>query len=107
VGWHRIPRDNQWKLVTLATCRPGDELWLRCDWCARTIDIDPKVFEERHKLPLSTPFLSISLRLKCTRCGERKAYCKLKPPGSKFTYPDHSHICAEGLGQLSLREAQR
>ena len=36
-------------------------------------------FLARTGLPADTPFLAVSLALKCSRCGERKAHCWPKP----------------------------
>ena len=39
-------------------------------------------FAERHGLDMLTPMLTISRRLRCTACGERKAGCRPAPPNS-------------------------
>ena len=39
-------------------------------------------FAERHGLDILTPMLTISRRLRCTACGERKAGCRPAPLNS-------------------------
>ena len=78
--WHTIPRDNAWRQVTLASIHGlGQRLWLRCDHCGHDIIAEPITFSEQHQVSTGTPLLSISLRLVCTCCGERKSHCKPEP----------------------------
>jgi hypothetical protein len=41
--------------------------------------VEPEAFAASHGLVMLTPLLSISQALRCTRCGERKAWCRLEP----------------------------
>ena len=36
---------------------------------------------ERAGIDLDTPLLRVSLKLKCTKCGQRKSYCRPEPYG--------------------------
>src|SRR5262245_31837137 len=80
--WHPEPKDDSWKQAHLAMVEGlGKRLWLSCDWCQHSVMADVRAFAERHHLDLLTPLLTISRVLKCTRCGERKARCRLEPHG--------------------------
>jgi hypothetical protein len=41
--------------------------------------VPPRKFAERHGLVMTTPMLSISRRLRCTRCGAKKGGCRPEP----------------------------
>ena len=57
----------------------GKEAWLRCDGCAHTVMVKPRDFAERHGLDMLTPLLTISRRMRCSRCGARKGGCRPAP----------------------------
>jgi hypothetical protein len=77
--WHPQPRDGAWRQVHLAHVESlGKKLWLQCV-CGHASEPLPRAFAEQHALPMSTPLLSIARRLRCTRCGERKAHCRPEP----------------------------
>lgn len=80
MGWHTIPKDDAWKRVTLASVDAlGQRLWLRCDGCARNLYTPPMIFAGEHQLDPATPLFSITMRLRCTHCGERKGHCWPEP----------------------------
>lgn len=73
MDWHRTPKDDAWKeahLDMLAKLDMG--LMLRCEGCNHKVIEDPRLFAARHNLDLLTPMLTISKRLRCTKCGEQK-----------------------------------
>jgi DNA-directed RNA polymerase subunit RPC12/RpoP len=57
----------------------GRDAWLRCDACARSVMVKPRDFAERHGLDMLTPLLTISRRMRCTRCGARKGGSRPAP----------------------------
>ncbi len=78
--WHTIPKDDAWKQVMLARMEEaGTKLWLMCDARLRTVYPEPRAFAEEHGLDMTTPLPTISLRLRCTKCGERKAHFRPEP----------------------------
>lgn len=80
MGWHAIPKDDAWKAVTLASVNAlGQRLWLRCDGCGRHVYTPALEFAAGRGLDPSTPLFAITLRLRCTRCGERKGWCAPEP----------------------------
>ena len=59
----------------------GVRLWLSCDWCQHSAMVDVRAFAAQHGHDMRTPLLTISRALKCTRCGERRNWCRLGPNG--------------------------
>ena len=59
----------------------GKHLWLNCDGCQRAVMADVREFATTHQLDMNTPLLTISRRLRCTRCGKRKAHARPEPHG--------------------------
>jgi predicted adenine nucleotide alpha hydrolase (AANH) superfamily ATPase len=84
MDWHRTPNDDAWKqahlqmLVNLNMNR-----MLRCDHCAHTTIEDPRLFAARHNLDLLTPMLTVSRRLRCTKCEECKGKATPEPSSGK------------------------
>ena len=79
-GWHRIPKDDAWRQVHLMHFREFRvRLWIRCNACGHSITPDPEAFADAHRLEMMTPLLAIAARLKCSRCGARKAHCWPEP----------------------------
>jgi hypothetical protein len=56
---------------------------LRCDQCAHRTVEEPRLFAARHNLDLLTPMLTVSKRLKCTKCGKRKGRATPEPSNGK------------------------
>jgi hypothetical protein len=78
--WHPAPKDDAWRQAHLATVKGiGRRLWLRCDIRAHAVMVEPDAFAVSHGLDVLTPLLAISQALRCTRCGERKAWCWPEP----------------------------
>jgi hypothetical protein len=74
--WHPTPKDDAWKQAHLSMVKGiGKRLWLHCDICAHAVVAEPDAFAASHGLDMLTPLLTISRALRCTRCGERKAWC--------------------------------
>lgn len=72
MAWHTIPRDDAWKQVTLAHVDAlGRGIWIHCH-CGRQKIVGPGAFAIELRLPMTTPLLSIALRMRCTACGEKK-----------------------------------
>jgi hypothetical protein len=81
-AWHQIPKDDAWKQVTLRSVNAmGQNLWIRCDHCCHDLVINAVVFSERSGVDLDSPLLGVSLKLKCSKCGQRKSYCRPEPYG--------------------------
>jgi DNA-directed RNA polymerase subunit RPC12/RpoP len=80
MDWHPTPKDNAWRQAHLAMLeRLGKDAWLRCDGCAHTVMVKPRELAELHGLDMLTPLLTISRRMRCTRCGARKGGCRPAP----------------------------
>src|SRR5215213_2829309 len=82
MDWHPTPKDDAWRQAHLAMLeRLGKDAWLRCDACIelRHVMVKPRDFAERHRLDMLTPLLTISRRMRCTRCGARKGGCRPAP----------------------------
>lgn len=80
--WHHVPRDDAWRQVHLAHVESlGSRLWLRCNECGHSLTPEPRHFAEAHDLEMMTPLLTIARRLRCSRCGARKAICWPEPYG--------------------------
>jgi len=80
MDWHPTPKDDAWRQAHLAMLeRLGKDAWLRCDECAHTIMVKPRDLADRHGLDMLTPLLTISRRMRCTRCGARKGGCRPAP----------------------------
>ena len=78
-----VLKDDAWRQAHLAMLEGLQmQALLRCDACGRSMLVDPREFAERHGLNMLTPMLTISRRLRCTACGERKAGCRPAPPNS-------------------------
>jgi DNA-directed RNA polymerase subunit RPC12/RpoP len=76
-----MAKDDAWKQAHLAMLeRLGIEAWLRCDGCGHSMLVNPREFAAQHKLDMLTPMLTISRRMRCTRCGARKGHCRPAPP---------------------------
>jgi hypothetical protein len=84
-GYHRIPKDGAWRRVTLdhVGTVQTDTLWLHCGVCPHRVDEKIADFRARTGLPGDVPLMLISIALKCSRCGERKAHCWPKPYDSE------------------------
>ena len=84
MDWHPTPKDEAWKQAHLAMVeRLGKDAWLRCDECAHTAMVKPREFAERHGLDMLTPLLTISRRMRCTRCRARKGGCRPAPHNTR------------------------
>ena len=59
-------------------------LWLRCSPCGNEKFVEAETFAGETGLDLRTPLLAISWRLRCTRCGERKAHANPEPYGTQY-----------------------
>lgn len=82
--WHRTPKDDAWKQAHLQMLVSLNmNLMLRCDQCFHTTSEDPRLFAARHNLDLLTPMLTVSKRLTCTKCGERKGRATPEPSNGK------------------------
>jgi DNA-directed RNA polymerase subunit RPC12/RpoP len=80
MDWHPTPKDDAWRQAHLAMLkRLGKDAWLRCDGCAHTVMVKPRDFAEHHRLDMLTLLLTISRRMRCTRCGARKGGCRPAP----------------------------
>ena len=80
MDWHPTPKDDAWRQAHLAMLeRLGKDAWLCCDECAHTAMVKPREFAERHGLDMLTPLLTVSRRMRCTRCGARKGGCRPAP----------------------------
>jgi hypothetical protein len=78
--WHQFPKDDAWRQVHLAHVETlGVRLWLRCNACGDSLTPESKAFATEHGLEMTLPLLSIARRLRCSRCGERKAHCWPEP----------------------------
>jgi hypothetical protein len=78
--WHKTPRDDAWRQAHLAMVeRLGKKVWLNCEWCQHSVYADVREFADQHRLDLLTPLLTVSRRLRCTRCGLRSAHAKPEP----------------------------
>ena len=87
--WHQYPKDYAWRQVHLAHVESlGARLWLRCNDCGHSLTRVPRTFAHNHNLEMLTPLMAIARRLRCTRCGARKAHCWPEPYGIKTTNPD-------------------
>ena len=76
-GWHRIPKHDAWRRVTLNhVASLGHSLWLYCNDCCREIETDPLAFGRDKGIGPETPLLAIGWHLKCSRCGSRKVHCR-------------------------------
>ena len=81
-GWHRVPKDDAWREVHLAHVESlGTRLWLRCNACGHSLTPGPRQLSEAHGIDMMTPLLTIASRLRCTKCGARKAHCWPEPYG--------------------------
>lgn len=79
MSWHSIPKDDSWKQVTLAHIESlGQRLWISCH-CGREKIIGPSAYAAEVRTPMSTPLLAISLRLRCTACGEKRVHVRPEP----------------------------
>lgn len=80
-AYHRLPKDDAWREVTLehVASVQTDTLWLQCQACRHGVDERISDFGSRTGLPGDMPLMLIAMALKCTQCGERKAICWPKP----------------------------
>jgi hypothetical protein len=84
MDWHRIPKDDAWKQAHLQMLvNLNMNLMLRCDHCAHGTVEDPRLFAARHNLDVLTPMLTVSRKLRCTRCGEQKGRATPEPSSGK------------------------
>ena len=82
--YHRRPKDDAWKKVTLASVAElGQDLWLRCDACSHDRIEPPLELAGRTGLDPRTPLLLIAEALRCSRCHAAKAHCWPKPYGNE------------------------
>jgi hypothetical protein len=80
--WRQQPKDDAWRQVHLAHVESlGSRLWLRCNACGHSLTPQPRDFAEARHLEMITPLLIIARRLRCARCGKRKAHCWPEPYG--------------------------
>jgi hypothetical protein len=81
--WQTLPNDDAWRLVTpLLVEALGQRLWLRCNACAHDTIVPAVEWCVSKSVPADTPLLLIARRLRCERCGERKAHCWPEPHDS-------------------------
>jgi hypothetical protein len=79
MSWHPIPKDDAWRRVTLAHVEGlGQRLWIRCA-CGRERLVEPGVYSAETRVPMTTPLLAITVRLRCTSCGARKVHVRPEP----------------------------
>ncbi len=80
MSWHQQPRDGEWRKVTLAYLEDlGQRLWIRCDACVHELLEKPSEFAHTSGVAMETPLLTISQRLRCSKCGEVKAHAWPEP----------------------------
>ena len=80
--WHPEPKVDSWRQAHLAMVEGlGKRLWLSCDQCQHSAMVDVRAFADQHQLDMRTPLLTISRALECSRCGERRSWCRLEPHG--------------------------
>jgi len=83
--WHRRPKDDAWRRVTLASINAlGQRLWMHCNGCGHSVVEPPLAFAERARLETDTPLLIVAEALVCTRCQARKAHAWPEPYGTKL-----------------------
>jgi hypothetical protein len=81
--WHTLPKDDAWRLVTpLSVEALGNRLWLRCNACGHDLIVPAVEWCTSRHLRADMPLLLIARRLRCERCGERKAHCWPEPHDS-------------------------
>ena len=72
----------EWPQVHLGSVAGlGARLRLRCNACGHSITPEPEAFAGEHDLEMTIPLLAIAQRLRCSRCGARKAHCWPEPYG--------------------------
>ena len=83
--WHRTPKDDAWKQAHLQML-----VNLNMNLDAEMRPLLPydqsktrRLFAARHNLDLLTPMLTVSKRLTCTKCGERKGRATPEPSNGK------------------------
>jgi hypothetical protein len=81
--WHTFPNDEAWCRVTpLSVEALGQRLWLRCNACGHDLIVPAVEWSASRTVPADMPLLLIARRLRCERCGERKAQCWPEPHDS-------------------------
>ena len=84
MSWHTLPKDDAWKQVHLAYLVDiGRRLWFRCNKCGHDVVEKPDAFSARHQIEPIMPLLLIARRLRCSRCGARKAHAWPEPYAGK------------------------
>ena len=84
MDWHTTPKDEAWKKAHLSMLvNLNMRLMLRCDACAHTTVEDPRLFAARHDLDLLTPMLTVSKKLRCTKCLKRQGRATPEPSNGK------------------------
>jgi hypothetical protein len=79
MSWRSFAKDDAWKRVTLAhVAGLGQRVWIRCA-CGRERVVEMAEFSAETGVPMTTPLLAIALRMRCTRCGERKVKVAPEP----------------------------
>jgi hypothetical protein len=82
--WHRTPKDDAWKQAHLQMLvNLNMLLMLRCDTCQHATVEDPRLFAARHHLDLLTPMLTLSRKLRCTRCNGQWGRAMPEPSDGK------------------------
>ena len=78
--WHSTPRNDGWKCVTPRSVEAlGQRLWLRCNACGHDLLVPAVDWASGCGVDPETPLFTIARRLRCERCGERKAHCWPEP----------------------------
>jgi len=74
MSWHKFPKDDAWKQVTLASVEAlGQRIWIRCNACEHERTENPAEFANAAALAMTTPLLLIASRLRCQKCGAKQA----------------------------------
>jgi hypothetical protein len=75
MNWHTLPKDDASRLVTpLSVEALGQRLGPRCNACNYERIVPAVEWCTSREVPADTPLLLIARRLRCERCGERKAH---------------------------------
>lgn len=83
MSWHKFPKDDAWKQVTLASVQAlGNCIWIFCTACDHERTEDPAEFAHAKIIAMTTPLLLIASRLRCSKCGAKKALVWPEPYSS-------------------------
>ena len=79
----RWPRNSAWELATFGNhIETGNGmLELLCCVCHHCVHVPAQDFIAAHGRTLDDPFLPVSPRLRCTKCGRQRSICRGKPYG--------------------------